>query len=154
MSEPRIRTIVIGVAIRDDRILAGEGFDSRKGERFYRPPGGGIDFGETSEAALRREWREELEAELAQTEYLGTLESVFTYEGRPGHEVVLVHRVELADEERFGADTVAGAESDGAAYTARWLPLAEVRIGAAILYPDGLLALLDAVTDETNEEAS
>ena len=151
---PGIRPIVIGVAIRDDRILAGEGFDSRKGERFYRPPGGGIEFGETSEAAVRREWREELKTELMQTSYLGALESVFTYEGRPGHEIVLVHRVELADEERFGADTVAGAESDGTPYTARWLPLADVRSGAAILYPDGLMALLDTVTDETNEGAS
>ena len=140
---PGIRPIVIGVAIRDDRILGIEGFDSRKGERFYRPPGGGIEFGETSEAALRREWREELETELAQTEYLGALENVFTYEGRPGHEIIIVHRVELADEERFRADTVAGAESDGAPYTARWLPLDEVRSGSAILYPAGLLELLD-----------
>jgi len=44
-----IRTIVIGVAVRDDRVLAIEGFDAHKGERFYRPPGGGIEFGETSE---------------------------------------------------------------------------------------------------------
>ena len=142
---PHIRTIAIGVAIRDDRILAIEGFDSIKGERFYRPPGGGIEFGETSEEGLRRELREELDIELAETRYLGTLESVFTYEGRPGHEIVFVHRVELADDERFLHDTVAGAESDGAAYTARWLPLDEVRTGAAILYPDGLLALLDGV---------
>jgi histidine triad (HIT) family protein len=49
-----IRPIVIGVAIRDDRILADEGFDPQKAERFYRPPGGGIEFGETSQDALRR----------------------------------------------------------------------------------------------------
>lgn len=139
-----LRPIVIGVAIREDRILAIEAFDSNKGERFYRPPGGGIDFGETSEEALRREWREELETELAEAMYLGALENVFTYEGRPGHEIILVHRVELADEPRFGDDTVAGIESDGVAYVARWLPLDEVRSGAAILYPDGLIALLEA----------
>lgn len=153
MSEARIRTIVIGVAIRDDRILAIEAIDSVKGERFYRPPGGGIEFGETSESALCREWREELETELVQTEYLGALENVFTYEGQPGHEIILVHRVELADEERFRADTVAGAESDGTPYIARWLPLDEVRSGAAILYPTGLLELLDR-TRRTFPEAT
>lgn len=138
-----IRPIVIGIAIRDDRILAIDGFDTQKGERFYRPPGGGIDFGETSEAALRREFREELDVDVSPVGYLGALENVFSYEGRPGHEIVLVHRVELTGE-RFDDDTVAGVESDGAAYTARWLPLADVRAGSAILYPDGLLTLLDA----------
>lgn len=140
-----IRPIVIGVAVRGDRILAIEGFDAVKGERFSRPPGGGIDFGETSEEGLRREFREELAVELADITYLGALENAFTYEGRPGHEIVLVHRVELPDELRFGGDAVAGAESDGAPYTARWLPLSEVRAGSAILYPTGLLALLDDV---------
>jgi len=38
-AEHVIRPIVIGVATRDDRILAIEAFDSVKGERFYRPPG-------------------------------------------------------------------------------------------------------------------
>lgn len=142
MTTPRIRPIVIGVAIRDGRILAVEGFDAHKGERFYRPPGGGIDFGETSEAALGREFREEFDVEVRRVGCLGALENAFTYEGRPGHEIVLVHRVELTGE-RFDDDTVAGIESDGAAYTARWLPLTDVRAGAAILYPDGLLALLE-----------
>lgn len=141
---PRIRPIVIGVALRDDRVFAIEGFDTRKGERFYRPPGGGIEFGETGEQALRREFREELDVELTSATYLGTLENVFTYEGRLGHEIVLVYRIELADGERFMLETVAGAESDGSSFEARWLPVGDVRAGAARLYPDGLLELLDA----------
>jgi hypothetical protein len=40
----------------------------------------------------------------------------------------------------------AGAESDGTPYTARWLPLNDVRTGVARLYPDGLLDLLDETT--------
>jgi SAM-dependent methyltransferase len=48
-----IRPIVIGVALRDGRLLAVEGRDPDKHERFYRPPGGGLDFSETSEEALR-----------------------------------------------------------------------------------------------------
>jgi RimJ/RimL family protein N-acetyltransferase len=138
-----IRPIVIGVAIRDDCVLAVEGFDAHKRQQFYRPPGGGIEFGETSEQALRREFQEELDVELVSMGYLGALENVFAYEGEPGHEVVLVHRVELGAGVRFTGDTVAGVESDDTSFTARWLPLEAVRNGEAILYPDGLLDLLD-----------
>ena len=138
-----IRPIVIGVAIRDDRVLAIEGFDAHKSERFYRPPGGGIEFGEKSEEGLRREFLEELDVELIDIGYLGALENVFAYEGQPGHEVVLVYRVELGTAERFMGETVAGVESDGSPFAARWLPLEAVRRGEAILYPDGLLDLLD-----------
>lgn len=145
MTVSGIRPIVIGVAVRGDRILAIEGFDAVKGERFYRPPGGGIDFGETSEEGLKREFREELAVELADISNLGALENVFTYAGRPGHEIVLVHLVELPGEPRFSGGAIAGAESDGVPYTARWLALSEVRAGSATLYPTGLLALLDRV---------
>jgi diadenosine tetraphosphate (Ap4A) HIT family hydrolase/ADP-ribose pyrophosphatase YjhB (NUDIX family) len=143
MPPPRIRPLVIGVAMRDDRVLAIRGFDATASEVFYRPPGGGIEFGETGEAALHREFREELDVDLTRVDYLGTLENVFTYDGEPGHEIVLVYLVELGDDERLSRDTIQGVESDGAPFDALWLPLSDVRAGAAVLYPDGLLRLLD-----------
>lgn len=106
-------------------------------------PGGGLEFGETSEDALRREFREELDVEIGEIGYLGALENVFTFAGQPGHEIILVHRVALPDDRRLRAEIVAGQESDGSPFTARWLPLPDVRSGAKRLYPDGLLSLLD-----------
>ena len=139
----RIRTIVIGVAMMDERIFAIGGTDSLTGEFSYRPPGGGVEFGETSEAALRREFREELDVELTRIEYVGALENVFSFDGRTGHEVIFVYRVELPPDDRLHADRVAGRESDGTKFEARWLSLDDVRNGSAILYPTGLLRLLD-----------
>ncbi|WP_072482389.1 NUDIX domain-containing protein [Amycolatopsis australiensis] len=59
---PAIRPIVLGVIRRGDALLVFEGRDDVKGETCYRPLGGGIEHGERSEDALRREFREELRA--------------------------------------------------------------------------------------------
>ncbi|MDW3844990.1 NUDIX domain-containing protein [Micromonospora sp. BRA006-A] len=52
--------------------------------------GGGIDFGETAEAAVRRELREELDVDLLDVRLLGVLENLFHAFGRDGHEIVFV----------------------------------------------------------------
>ena len=68
-----------------------------KGRLYYRPLGGTIEFGERGEEAVRREFREEIAADLADVRYLGMLENIFTYDGRRGHEIVLVYDGLLTD---------------------------------------------------------
>ncbi|MHB1627876.1 MAG: NUDIX domain-containing protein [Bacilli bacterium] len=46
-------------------ILVAEGYDGVKGAHFYRPIGGGIEFGEASSATLVREVKEELGGDMA-----------------------------------------------------------------------------------------
>jgi len=41
----QIRPIAICAFLRNNRILVAEGFDPVKDETFYRPLGGGIEFG-------------------------------------------------------------------------------------------------------------
>ena len=64
MSSNRIRPIAIAVVRNGERFLVEHGFDSVKNQYYLRPPGGGIEFGEMSVNALRREFREEFDAEL------------------------------------------------------------------------------------------
>lgn len=93
----KIRPLALVLVENRGKILAKKDFDSHKQEDFYRIPGGGIELGETSEQALRREIREEFNAELEQVELLEVLENIFTYEGKPGHEIVFLYRADFVD---------------------------------------------------------
>jgi 8-oxo-dGTP pyrophosphatase MutT (NUDIX family) len=63
LTQRRIRPLALAVIRRDDRILVFEAHDSVKDETFYRLLGGGIEFGDRGEEAIRRELVEELGVE-------------------------------------------------------------------------------------------
>lgn len=141
MDAGRIRPIAICVCRDGERILVFEGCDSRKGEVFYRPLGGSIEYGERGVEAVKREFREEISADLGEVTYLGMLENIYIYEGRRGHEIVLVYDGRLADERLYQNESIKGDEL-GQSFTAVWKRLDEFGPGKSILYPDGLLELL------------
>ncbi len=141
MTAQRIRPLAICVFQRDGRILVTEADDSIKRQTFYRPLGGGIDFGETSSDAVIREVREEINAEVANLRYLGTLENIFTYNGVPGHEIVQVYDGQLTEESLYTVQSVPGVESDGKPFGAIWKAL-DTFSAERPLYPHGLLDLL------------
>ena len=93
----QIRPIAICVFRNKDRILVFEGIDPDNGGIFYRPLGGGIEFGERSEDAARRELKEEINAEVEELKYLGTLENIFVFNENPYHEIVQVYDGVLID---------------------------------------------------------
>jgi 8-oxo-dGTP pyrophosphatase MutT (NUDIX family) len=137
-----IRPLALAVIRRDDRILVFRGEDASKPEIFYRPLGGGIEFGETGEAAVRRELLEEIGANLVNVRLLGALENLFTYYGGPGHEIILVFEADLVESAMYEVPELTGVEANGANLDVMWKPLADFRAGDR-LYPDGLLALLE-----------
>ena len=137
-----IRPIAIAVICRGDRILVFEGRDDVKGETFYRPLGGGIDFREQGADAVRRELREEIGAELREVRYLGLVENIFTLDGRPRHELVLVFQAELVDDPRFDGERVEGAMENGVPLVVAWKPLSLFAEGEERLYPTGLIDML------------
>ena len=139
----RVRPIAIAIVWRADALLVFEASDASKGETFYRPLGGGIEFGEYGREAVAREMREELGAELVNISYLGTLENIFTYERRTGHELVLVYEAALADPTIYAAEELVAHEDNGAMFRVVWKPLSFFQSRAAPLYPDGLLELLE-----------
>jgi NADH pyrophosphatase NudC (nudix superfamily) len=137
-----VRPLAIGIITQGDCILVGEGYDPLKPETFYRPLGGGIEFGERAGEALSREVREEIGAEITDLRYLGTLENLFTFMGEPGHEIVLVIAARFADAAWYDLEAIPGHEDNGLPFQAMWKSLSDFQPGGLLLYPEGLLELL------------
>ena len=140
---PRIRPLAICIFQHNGKILVSEEHDPAKCETFYRPLGGGIEFGEHSSDAIQRELMEEIGAEAKDLVYLGTIENIFTFLGEPGHEIVQVYDGSLVESGLYEQDVISGYEADmNLAMKVIWKRLDEFGPGGLILYPDGLYELL------------
>ncbi|WP_454834870.1 MULTISPECIES: NUDIX hydrolase [Pseudomonas] len=144
MTAQRIRPLALCVFHHDGKILVNEAYDSIKKETFFRPVGGGIEFGETSDQAVVREVQEELGLSITDVRLLGTLESIFIYAGTPGHEIVQVYDAKFMNPNVYELLHLNGRESDGTPFTAKWHASASFS-SRSPLVPDGLYELLKKV---------
>jgi 8-oxo-dGTP pyrophosphatase MutT (NUDIX family) len=149
----QIRPIAICVFLRNNKILVSEGYDPVKVETFYRPLGGGIEFGESSEETIRREIMEEINVEVDQEslQCLGAMENIFMFNGSPGHEIVLVYDGALKEPEWYEQAVIFGKEANGEELRAVWKDLNEFITGKSILYPTCLVEMLVAKTPQEIE---
>jgi 8-oxo-dGTP pyrophosphatase MutT (NUDIX family) len=138
----RIRPIAICVFRQAEKILVIKYWDHVKQEVFYRPLGGGIEFGETGRQAIVREIAEEIGARVTNVRYLFTLENIFTCNGKSGHEIVLVFEGNLVDPDLYTQETIEVREDSGESFLAIWKNLSDFGPAGDILYPDGLLSWL------------
>src|SRR5262245_32926871 len=130
-----IRIVAICVFRDGNRILVAPGHDTEKNERFFRPLGGAVEFGESAEAAVRREIQEELGRDIENVVQLGVIENRFQYQGKPWHEIVFVFDASFVDSHVYTERDLPICEPgwDG---PAQWLVLSEPLPGP--LYPTGL----------------
>ncbi|MBT2659989.1 NUDIX domain-containing protein [Bacillus sp. ISL-45] len=142
MKKGVIRPLAICLFKKGESILAAEGYDSVKKDYYYRPIGGGIEYGEKSLDALKREVHEEISAEIKNMNYLGTIENIFTFNGELGHEIVVVYEAEFVDKAFYDLETFTGKEDDGSIFSLKWIPVSEFGSGKLRLVPDGLLDLI------------
>ncbi|MDL4842326.1 NUDIX domain-containing protein [Aquibacillus rhizosphaerae] len=142
MKKGIIRPLVICIFSNNNSILVAEGYDTVKNEYYYRPIGGGIEYGELSSDALIREIHEEIEEEIVDLKYLGTIENIFTYNDDVGHEIVIVYDAKFVDNLIYKADSLEGKEDDGTIFTLWWKPITEFQNGKLKLVPKGLLELI------------
>ena len=140
----RIRPLAICIFRNRDRILVAEGYDSIKDQHFYRPLGGGIEFGESSVETICRELMEEIRAEVDREslKYLGAVENIFTFNGLPGHEIILIYDGTLKNPELYEQKVIEGEEAGDGPIQAIWKNIEEFTEGKSILYPTGLVEML------------
>lgn len=116
------------------RILVSE----TPGAGFQRLFGGKVEHGELSHEALARELEEELGVTAEVGDLLGVLQNRFVYEGAPGHEVVFVHDVRLADERLYDRQLFTRVDRDDS--VGIWRSLVDPPL--LPLYAEGWQALL------------
>lgn len=136
-----IRNISVGLPIRDGHVLVLDGVDSATGKVFHRAIGGGIDFGETAEAALRREFVEELGVSLGDVTLIEVAENIFEFEGKPGHEIAHIFRVESAEIDAIPLDAKLHVLDEGS--PVRWVSISQTD---RPFYPAGVTRILDSLS--------
>jgi 8-oxo-dGTP pyrophosphatase MutT (NUDIX family) len=142
MIRNNIRAIAICLFRKDDSILVAEGFDKVKQDYFYRPIGGGIEFGEKSTEALEREVFEEIGESITNLIHLGNIENIFTYNGVPRHEIVFIYDGEFADQSIYQKSSFLGLEDNGESFTLMWKPISDFQDNGFRLVPEELLSLI------------
>ena len=134
-----IRPIALGLAIKNNKLLVSEGFDKVKNETFYRCLGGGIEFLEKSEEALKREFLEEINVDITVKAFLGISENIFTYQGKKAHELILFYSIEISDENYQEEYKVI---DDHGETIAKWIDINEFKNKNKILYPEGIFKFI------------
>ena len=128
-----IRPVALGLAIKDNKLLVGEGYDNVKNQTFYRCLGGGIEFLEKSCDTLKREFKEEIETDIIIKDFLGISENVFTYKGKNAHELILFYSIEIPDEYYKDEYQILDVDADS---KAKWIHINEFKNKNKILYPE------------------
>lgn len=128
-----IRPVALGLAIKDNKLLVGEGYDNVKNQTFYRCLGGGIEFLEKSCDTLKREFKEEIETDIIIKDFLGISENIFTYKGKNAHELILFYSIEIPDEYYKDEYQILDVDADS---KAKWIHINEFKNKNKILYPE------------------
>jgi 8-oxo-dGTP pyrophosphatase MutT (NUDIX family) len=136
-----IRVLALGLIRDGDRIFISEGYDPVKEQTFYRVMGGGVDFGETSLEGLKREFQEEIQAELKNIRYLGCLENIFTFNGEPRHEIIQLYECDFVDQKLYQLESLVFAEGERKK-KALWVDINRFQTGELKLVPENFFDYL------------
>lgn len=141
-TQKHIRVIALGLVFDGDRVFVFEDYESLRQRYFYRALGGGVEFGESCLDALKREFLEEIQAELTNIHYLGCIENRFTFLGESKHEIVQLYRCDFADPKFYQIEELSFFDGSQQPIVAKWVHRDRFKSGELWLVPEECLNYL------------
>jgi len=137
-----IRGKAIVVFEHQEKFLFTVCFDKITNDIFYIPVGGGIEFGEYSIDAAKREVLEEIGQEIDNVQLLNVSENIFKFNGINEHEIVFIYKASFKDPQAYH-HLNANKNDKGETIAVIWAPLSEINKNKIKTYPEGLLQILE-----------
>lgn len=115
---------VAGICVHNGKVL----LQTTTDDPAFAFPGGHVEFGETNEATLIREFKEEIGADIRVGELKWVAEVFFPWGNKPCHQICLYYMVELIDDTTprtgifHGREQMEGRKFD---LEFHWVPLEE-----------------------------
>jgi ADP-ribose pyrophosphatase YjhB (NUDIX family) len=135
----RIRVKALAWLQQDDALFVVKMHDSVKGDEYYRPIGGTVEFGETTRDTLQREVKEELGTTINITGDPLIFENLFTCDGERGHEIDYLYPASFTDPAFMEERVFPLLEANDASFDAEWIELVKFLNDELRLVPEALL---------------
>ena len=123
-------------------------YEQSNNQVFYIPVGGGVEAGEYSIDAAKREVLEEISQEIENIELLNINENIFTYNGKGEHEIVFIYKAEFKNKLAYDTTLMGNPKDDGAKIKVAWATTDEIKDQHIKIYPECLWEILDQLTKD------
>jgi ADP-ribose pyrophosphatase YjhB (NUDIX family) len=136
-----IRAVAVALIYRGADVLVMAVKDDSGAIKGWRPLGGAIEFGESAEEAVAREFLEEIGKPIRCVKLLCVLENLYRHEGSRGHEIVFVFEAALTESDAESKIAPSFVD-DGVTSELAWRPVREFAEGVQRLFPEKLVGYL------------
>ena len=112
--------------------------DAIKGDDYYRPVGGSVEFGEHAHEAVVREVQEELNTSISLIAPPFVVENLFECDGEKGHEIDFLFPARFTDISFYDHKIYELVEANGLKADALWVPISDCVNKVLRLVPEEL----------------